>query len=146
MAILHLFRICVFKVRLSSRYAPKYLITFTLGISQSLTVRLCTVHFTSCCLDPKSINSVLVWFILSLFSSIQVLTCLSEFSKTCFVSDSLILSLPRKLFFKAWSSAYPCKSTLSGTHFFIVEAYTEYRVGPATLPCGTENSRFLADE
>ena len=141
MAILYLFRICVSKVRFSSRYAPKYLIMFTLGISQSLTEILCIVHFTSCCLDPKSIVS----FILSLFLSIQVLTCLNEFFQN-FVSDSLFLSLPRK----AWSSAYPCKSTLSATctHFFIVEAYTECRVGPrrATLPCGTENVSFLADE
>ena len=50
-----------FKRRFSSRYAPKYLIMFTL--------------------DPKSINNVLVSFILSLFSSIQVLTCLGDFRK-----------------------------------------------------------------
>ena len=59
---------------------------------------------------------------------------------------SAFLSSALKDLFKEWLSANPFKPTSSGTISCKVEAYAEYRFGPARLPCGTKQSQDLIVE
>ena len=101
-------------------------------------------HFLIWCFDPKRINSVLDVFILSLFPSIQCLICFEHFSSVETARVSFLVG--RNFIFRAWSSAYPCRSIFSSITSYTVDAYSRYSTGPAHEPCGTEKGKCFGSE
>ena len=108
-ATLHFLRICCLKLRYWSIHVPRYLITSLLGMLSPFTLMLVTSTFLSCCLDPNTINSVLVVFIFRRFRSIHVFILTRASSSNVIVCFSC-KGLGMKDLFIPWSSTYLCKS------------------------------------
>ena len=89
------------------------------------------------------INSVLLLFICSLFSSIHVLMSVVHSLSSLILVVSLFLDLAGKLFLYPWSSTNPCRSISLGITSCRFEALAEYRFAPKQDPCGTEKGRSI---
>ena len=93
---------------------PRYFIQSDFSISSPLMSIQVVVHFCRCCLDPNIINSDLLLFILSLFSSIHVLMFLVHSLSSLILVVSLFLDFAGKLFLYPWSSTKACRSVPLG--------------------------------
>ena len=121
-ADLHFVLTCSLKLSRESRYAPRYLMVEHLFIVSSMTLIVFSLHFLSCCLLPKYINSVLDSFNQSLTASIHALMSLSEDSRVTMVSCSCSVPDLNCLHIE-WSSANPVRVRFFFTTSCIVDAY-----------------------
>ena len=84
---------------------PRYFIPSIISTSVSSTFRAFILHFSNCDLDPKSTNSVLSLFILSLFSFIQTFRVVAHSSSLPIHLSSSFHSPGLNLLHTTWSSA-----------------------------------------
>ena len=103
----------------------------------------------SCCFIPNIINSVLSPFSFSMFKFIQIWLSLthfwSHFRHASWASLLFLIGVNDK--YTCWSSAYswnsiPCVLQMSPKGL----VYNGNRMGPRTLPCGTQKVRLTGSD
>ena len=144
-AMWHLVAMWTLKFNLSLAHAPRYLIHALCLTASPFTLISVDTHLDSCCLEPTKRNSVLALFLYNWFASIQSLISLMHCSKVC-ITLHYSSGIGLKVSFIVWSSAKSWRLVGGDTTPSNVDAYALYKMGPATLPWGTENDNVCSVE
>ena len=113
---------------------PRYFMEWDLTIKSPTTFRSSMMHFLSCGLFPKYMNSVLAGYILSLTASIQGLMLSMHVCRLCMVVSSWTFDPALKLLLMLWSSAKPLRDKSDGKNSCSVKQYKLKMLTPTQEP------------
>ena len=115
---------------------PRYFILSVSFISVLSTFKVFVLHLSNWGFYLKRMNSVLLLFILSLFSFIHTFRSVADFSSSSIHLTSSLQSLGLNLFPTVWSSAKPCRVRGGFTMSCIELQYMLKSCAPVQEPCG----------